>query len=212
MKNLSTLLFGIFITFSTVSWAQQSNTEGLFLNVSGESVTQSSDLSYNFLGRDYVVFDDDRGGGLNLKAGYGFSPLFTLYLGYSLSGMERNGADVNPLSDEDEKYALSFFELGGRFTFRDESKKFRPHADITIGGVASVVDDDPETSASGGAISLGGGAQYFLSSVFALDASLMLSPGNYSDVKFFNEDARVNNDKGFFATRFSLGLTVYPFE
>lgn len=212
MKNLSKLLSGLLVAISTVSLAQQSNTEGLFLNIGGVATGQSSDLSYDFITRNNLVFDEDQGGGLNLKAGYGFSPLFTLYLGYSLSGMERNGADVNPLSDEDEKYALSFFELGGRFTFRDESKKFRPHADVTIGSVAAVVDDDPETSATGGAISLGGGAQYFLSNVFALDASLMLSPGNYSDVKFFNEDAQVNDDKGFFATRLSLGLTVYPFQ
>ena len=202
----------LMMLLTSVLMAQSSNTEGLFLNLGGVATGQSSDLSYDFITRNNLVFDGDQGGGLNLKAGYGFSPLFTLYLGYSISGMERNGADVNPLSDEDEKYALSFFELGGRFTFRDSDKKFRPYGDVALASVAAVVDDDPETSATGGAISLGGGVQYFLSSVFALDASLMLSPGSYSEVKFFNQDAQVNDDKGFSATRFSVGLTVYPFE
>ena len=118
--------------------------------------------------------------------------------------MERNGTDI-PFWEDDNNYALSLFELGGRFSFRDVNKKFRPYADVALTSTAAVFDNEPETSAKGGAISLGGGAQYFLSNVFALDASLMLSPGNFSDIVFANYSADVGDDGGFFATRFSLG-------
>ena len=204
---LSVLAF--LLTGHYVSVAQGSNTEGLFLNIGVSSTGFGSNLN---LGNDDIrVFDGDQGAGLNLKAGYGFSPLFTLYVGYSISGMERDGTDI-PFWDKDDQYALSLLELGGRFTFLEDNNKFRPYVDVALTSTAAVFDNDPETSAKGGALSLGGGAQYFLSNVFALDASLMLSPGSFSDVVFLDNDLEVDDDGGFFATRFSLGLTVYPFQ
>ncbi|WKN44987.1 outer membrane beta-barrel protein [Tunicatimonas pelagia] len=187
----------------------QSNTEGLFLNIGIASSSHSSDLRVENTNLD--VFDGDRGAGLNLKAGYGFSPLFTLYVGYHIAGMERDGTDI-PFWNGDDEYALSLFELGGRFTFLDNNSSFRPYADVALSSVVAVFDDDPETSAKGGAISLGGGAQYFINEIFAVDANLMLSPGAFNDVVFFDNDAGVDDDKGFFITRLSLGLNVYPFQ
>lgn len=115
--------------------------------------TSSTGLGANLnLGNEDIrVFDRDQGIGLNLKAGYGFSPLFTLYIGYSISGMERNGTDI-PFWDKDDQYALSILELGGRFAFLGSDKKFRPYADVALSSTAAVFDDDPETSAKGGAI------------------------------------------------------------
>ena len=205
-------LFAVFMLLTachSVVQAQQSNTEGLFLHIAATSTGFGSDLNLN--NEDIRVFDGDQGVGLSLKAGYGFSPLFTLYLGYSISGMERNGTDI-PFWNDDNNYALGVLELGSRFTFRDGDKKFRPYASVTLASVAAVFDDEPETSAKGGAISLGGGAQYFLSDVFALDAGLTLSPGNFSEIVFIDNDVDVDDDGGFFAARFSLGLTVYPFH
>lgn len=192
-----------------LAFSQVSNTEGLFLNIGATSAGLSSDLN---LGVNSIrVFDQDRGGGMSLKAGYGFSPLFTLYAGHSISGMKRNGTDI-PLWRNDDRYALILFELGGRFTFRDDRKKFRPYADVALSSTAAVFDNKPETSARGGTLTLGGGGQYFLSNVFALDASLLLSPGSFSNIVFANYNADVDDDGGFFANRFSLGLTVYPFQ
>ena len=211
MKVLPKLLLGAgsLLISGQLAFSQASNTEGLFLNIGATSAGLGSDLN---LGVDGVrVFDGDGGGGVSLKAGYGFSPLFTLYAGYSIAGMERRGTDI-PLWRDDNRYALSLLELGGRFTFRDNGKKFRPYADVALTSTAAVFDNDPETSAKGGAITLGGGGQYFLSNVFALDANLLLSPGRFSNIVFANYSTDVEDDGGFFATRFSLGLTVYPFQ
>ena len=211
MRISKKLLLGVSLGLLSgqLAFSQVSNTEGLFLNIGATSAGLSSDLNLGVNG--VQVFDRDGGGGISLKAGYGFSPLFTLYAGYSISGMERNGTDI-PFWRDDNQYALSLLELGGRFTFRDASKKFRPYADVALTSTAAVFDNEPETSAKGGAITLGGGGQYFLSNVFALDASLLLSPGSFSNIVFVDYSADVGDDGGFFATRFSLGLTVYPFE
>lgn len=207
MRNFFALL--LLVAVSTVSKAQQSGTEGLFLNIGLTSTGLSSELgSANSNAR---VFDEDLGAGLTLKAGYGFSPLFTLHTGLTVAGMERNGTDV-PILGGDDEYALTMFELGGRFNFREANHKLRPYAEVALTSTTAIFDDKPETSAKGGAFSFGGGAQYFLSNVFALDAGLILSPGGFSDVVFFNNEIDVDDDGGFFATRFSVGLTVYPFQ
>ncbi len=211
MKIIQKLALGAFslLVSSQLAFSQVSNTEGLFLNIGATNAGLSSDLNLGVNG--VRVFDRDGGGGVSLKAGYGFSPLFTLYAGYSIAGMERNGTDI-PLWRDDDQYALSLFELGGRFTFRDDRKKFRPYADVALTSTAAVFDNDPEISAKGGALTLGGGGQYFLSNVFALDASLLLSPGGFSNIVFVNYTTDVGDDGGFLATRFSLGLSVYPFQ
>ena len=207
MRKFFTLL--LLVVGSIVSKAQQSGTERLFLNIGLTSTGLSSELgSANSNAR---VFDKDLGAGLTLKAGYGFSPLFTLYAGLNIAGMERNGTDV-PILRGDDEYALTMFELGGRFNFREANHKLRPYADVALTSTAAIFDDEPETSVKGGAFSFGGGAQYFLSNVFALDASLILSPGSFSDIVFIDNNVDVDDDGGFFATRFSVGLTVYPLQ
>lgn len=207
MRKFSVLL--LLVVGSTVSKAQQSGTESLFLNVGLTSTGLSSELGAAT--SNARVFDGDQGGGLTLKAGYGFSPLFTLYAGFNISGMERDGTDI-PFWKEDDEYALTMFELGGRFNFREANHKLRPYAEVALTSTAAIFDDRPKTSAKGGAFSFGGGAQYFLSNVFALDAGLILSPGRFSEIVFIDNDVDVDDDGGFFATRFSVGLTVYPFQ
>ena len=207
MRKFFTLL--LLVVGSTVSKAQQSGTERLFLNIGLTSTGLSSELgSANSNAR---VFDEDLGAGLTLKAGYGFSPLFTLYTGLTVAGMGRNGTDV-PILQGDDEYALTMFELGGRFNFREANHKLRPYAEVALTSTAAIFDNKPETSAKGGAFSFGGGTQYFLSNVFALDAGLILSPGRFSDIVFANYNMEVDDDGGFFATRFSVGLTVYPLQ
>ena len=207
MRKFFTLL--LLVVGSTVSKAQQSGTESLFLNIGLTSTGLSSELGSAT--SNARVFDEDLGAGLTLKAGYGFSPLFTLYTGLTVAGMERNGTDI-PFWNEDDEYALTMFELGGRFNFREANHKLRPYAEVALTSTAAIFDDKPETSAKGGAFSFGGGAQYFLSNIFALDAGLILSPGRFSDIVFANYNMEVDDDGGFFATRFSVGLTVYPFQ
>ena len=203
---MKTLLLSSIILLATCAGSlAQSNTEKLFLNVGVVGAGFSSDIKLN--NNSFTVFDGDGGGGFNLKVGYGFSPVFTLYLGLGASGMRRNGTNI-PFIEGDNEYGLGFFELGGRFNFRDNSKKFRPYAEVALSSVAAVFDDEPESSFGGGGFSFGGGGQYFLNDIVALDASLILTSGSFSQVIVLDQNL---NDRGrFFATRFSVGLTLYP--
>ena len=203
---MKTLLLSSIILLATCAGSlAQSNTEKLFLNVGVVGAGFNSDIK--LVSNSLTVFDGDGGTGFNLKAGYGFSPVFTLYLGIGASGMNRNGTNI-PLIEGDNQYGLGFFELGGRFNFRDNSKKFRPYAEVALSSVAAVFDDEPESSFGGGGFSFGGGGQYFLNDIVALDASLILTSGSFSQVIVLDQNL---NDRGrFFATRFSVGLTLYP--
>ena len=203
MKTL--LLSSILLLATCAGTMAQSNTEKLFLNIGVVGAGLSSDVK--LVNNSVTVFDGDGGAGFNLKAGYGFSPVFTLYLGLGVSGMNRNGTNI-PFIEGDNQYGLGFFELGGRFNFRNNSKKFRPYAEVALSSVAAVFDDEPESSFGGGGFSFGGGGQYFLNEIVALDASLMLTPGSFSEVVVFDQD--VDEKGNFFATRFSVGLTLYP--
>ena len=57
-----------------------SNTEGLFVHLALDGQA----LDYN----EDDLDQNDSGGGLALRVGYGFSPLFTLYGGLSGAGVE----------------------------------------------------------------------------------------------------------------------------
>jgi len=83
-----------------------------------------------------------------IKAGYGFSRLFTLYLG--IEGAEMNAGDFS--GDENEEFGLGFAELGAQFNFR-------------TGKPAAVFDpdEDSDITFTGGGITLGGGLKYFVS-------------------------------------------------
>ena len=175
--------------------AQASNTEGLFLHLALDG--QSLDYS------DDGIDNRDGGGGLALRVGYGFSPVFTLYGG--LSGADMDGGD-NPVAGGD--YGFGAGEIGARFHF-NRGSDLRPYLDVALRGV---VADLEERGAEfrGGGVALGGGLAYYLSPTVALDAAVRVGGGRFDDLDLGRVSLDLGDDSGYGEGRISLGVTLYP--
>lgn len=107
-----------------------------------------------------MAFDgpgDAEGGGLGLRAGYGVSDRFTLYLGVEGAGLD-GGRGFEGLGD-DEEYSVLYIELGSRFHFRP-GQQLEPYADVAFAVVG--LGYDGAGSYAGNDVTYGGAA-YFTS-------------------------------------------------
>lgn len=181
------------------AWAQDgddSYTEKWYLHAHLQA--QSQDLGN--------ADDVDGGGGFGVRAGYGVSPLATLYTGLSFSSMSTEAA----LSEQNlgDEYGLVTFELGSQFNFR-RGKKWVPFFDAAIIGVASASnEDDRDVNVSGGGLGVGGGVKYFISPEFALDAGFYSSVGDYSDSDVDGDSRDIS--LAFNNGRLAFGFSWYP--
>ena len=162
-----------------------------------------------------MAFDgpgDAEGLGLGLRAGYGVSDRFTLYLGVEGAGLD-GGSGFEGLG-ADEKYGVLYIELGSRLHFRS-GHQLKPYADVALAvvglgydGVESYAGND--VTYGGAGVSLGAGLLYFLSPKFALDTGLAFMPGSLME----REVGRNNEDVDIALTsaRIHVGLSVYPFR
>lgn len=185
------------------AFAQSSNpakTEKLFLNI--------------HLNADRLKVEDGDGvggGGLGIKAGYGFSRLFTLYLG--IDGASMNAGNFpGDNNNEDEKFAMALVELGGQFNFKTAKPAAVPYAEVALSAQAIQFDPDQiaDITFTGGGLSLGGGLKYFVSTTLALDLGLSLTFGNFNEVEFANQTAEI--DQNSVITRLNFGLSWFPFN
>ena len=171
-----------------------SHTEGLFVHAA--------------LDGQAVEFDDDadgaeaEGGGLALRVGYGFSPLFTLYGGLSGAGVE---------GDRVGEYTFSAGEIGARLNF-NRDRALRPYLDLALRGVVAQ-NEDVDFEVRGGAVALGLGVAYFVSPSVALDAALRVGGGRADEVQLGTISLDVSEDElDFGEGRLSVGITAYPFR
>lgn len=173
-----------------------SNTEGFFLQG-----------HYQGHGLTVDVDDTDSGNGFGIKAGYGFSNLFTLYLGIDGASMDVSDSGTQALVAN--KYSLVYVDLGGRFNFRSGSNEVVPYIDGSLTGIASVYDTGAgEATFSGSGLSLGGGIQYFFSPQFAFNGGLNLTFGEYNELEIAGETESVGLDVT--GARINLGFSWYP--
>ncbi|MGB3543704.1 outer membrane beta-barrel protein [Rubrivirga sp.] len=173
-----------------------SNTEGLFVHLA----LDAQSLFYNEDDFD----QDDSGGGISVRLGYGFSPVFTLYLG--VSGATVDGDTNGVIRDE---YRFAAGEIGARLNL-NRGSAWRPYLDVSLRGVTAS-DDDVELEFTGGGVAFGGGLAYFVSPTVALDAAVRIGGGEFSEVDF-GVIAFDLEESGYGEGRFSLGITAYPFR
>lgn len=175
-----------------------SDTEGLFLeaHLQGHGVTVGED-------------DTDGGNGLGIKAGYGFTPLLTGYLGIDVASMEV--ADPATQNFTASEYTLAYVDLGAQVNFRSGSNSLVPYLAGSLSGIASVYTTNAgDVTFSGSGASVGGGIQYFFSPQFALNGGLDFTFGSYDQVEANGETESV--DLGFTGARIDIGISWYPFD
>ena len=193
---LSTTLWTVAPAHAQEETGVKSNTERLFLQVS----LDGQSLDY----REEAFSDTDDGGGLSIRAGWGISPLVTLYAGIMGATMDgqTNGITGN-------EYSWSGGELGVRLNFRS-GRSLVPYANVALRGVAAT-EDDLDLEFRGGGFTLGGGVSYFMTPAVALDLGLHFGGGRFDEVQVGRISNGIDEDDfGYGEGRLSLGLTFYP--
>jgi hypothetical protein len=155
---------------------------------------------------------DAEGLGLGLRAGYGVSNRFTLYLDVEGAGL--NGGGGFEGLGADEKYGMLYIELGSRFHFRSE-QQLKPYGDVALAVVGlgyegAESDAGNDVTYGGAGVSLGAGLLYFLSPKFALDTGLAFTPGSLMEREVGRNSEDV--DIALTSARIHVGVSVYPFR
>jgi hypothetical protein len=197
--------------------APDSNTEGLFLqgHLSGASVEVESNLRQ-------VADEDGSGGGLGIKVGYGFTPVFTLYAGLDVAALDNFNPGIFGIDDEivdpffnDEVGYLSF-DLGTQLNLGAGRNRLVPYLDLALSysGIVYELNDNffnEDITVSGAGVSLGGGLKYFLSPTVALDISLTGTASEFEDVTIDGDEFDIPGlEFDTRAARFGFGIAWYP--
>jgi hypothetical protein len=154
--------------------------------------------------------EPDDGGGIGVRAGYGFNRRFTGYL-------EIDGVVFDtPNPDFGGYWGLAHVDLGVRFHFANSLRRWVPFLEGAFGAQAldldratvdgEVVDD---VHISGGAASLGGGVSFFATETLAIETVLKVSAGSFDQITVGNV-TRSGMDVEATSTRLKIGIAWWP--
>ena len=149
------------------------------------------------------------GGGLGLQVGYGFTRMFSAFVGFDLA---RLGSDVEGLEGT---FGLAQFALGGRASFPLVTSPLMPYATVAVGQRAlgaEVEDEDgdeTDLTFSGFTFDVGGGVQYFLSPKLAIDGGLNVGFGKFGKLEIDDDDNDIDVDNTT-AIRLRVGVSFFP--
>lgn len=160
--------------FATAVEAQESTTRGFNLGVYLEGAALTVEEG-----------DQNGGGGIGVRAGYGFNRIVTGFLNIDGTTIEVAEDDA-PTGD----WVMVHFDLGARFHFANSLRSWVPYLEAAFSG--RVVELDPalvngtdvgELSFNGGALTVGGGISVYLRETLALDIGLLVSGGQFNEIK-----------------------------
>jgi len=154
--------------------------------------------------------DRETGGGGGLMIGYGVSRRVAIYLGVTGTRVRVSNPDIG------DEYTLGQADLGVRVSFRGPEDRFIPYfvaavtgmsakADIPIGNGATV-----EGEMRGGGLTLGGGFSHYFNPSLALDVSLLLTGGRFTELRFGPISAEIPDELEANAGRLTIGLNWSP--
>lgn len=151
------------------------------------------------------------GGGLGVRAGYGFNRIFTGFVEIDGSKIEIDEAGTIIGSWE-----LAHAEVGARFHFANSLRRWVPYVETSIGARAVTVrdaafagQDRGNVTFNGGAFTLGTGLSAYLKPTLAFDASLKWTGGKFTEIDL-GDTAIQNLDIEAASFRFGLGLIWWP--
>lgn len=160
-----------------------------------------------------VAYEGDRdgeGAGWGLRLGYGFSDLFTGYVGVEGASIsEGDGFEGLP---EGDSYGLVYFDLGGRFHFRRDHR-WVPflEASGSVVGLYFDTSDDQEDQYGGASFTAGAGLLYFATPHLALEGAASMTAGSLMERELAGSSQDID-DIGMAGVRLSLGVAYYPFD
>ena len=202
-RIVRTALLGVLVGFASVparAQAQQSTTRGFSFGA-------------QLIGTSLAVEQDDanRGGGLALRAGYGFNRIVTVFV--QLDGSQ---IDIPRGDNIVGEWGLAHADIGARFHFANSLRRWVPYLEAAV-GARSVSVDNPRVdgerldklSFNGGAFTVGGGISTHFSPSWALDVSLKVSGGQFTEIDVGSAAIR-NLDLDATSTRFGVGVVWWP--
>ena len=191
------LAAGMTVAASTAGAQERVNTRGLSIgaHMNGSSIKVED-------------ADQESGGGLGLRVGYGFTPMFSAYIGSDVAKVSV------PESLGDGDFLLTHAELGMRANFVG-ARSWMPYLDLSIGQrmASAEVDDGAGNTSdhelSGMSFGFGGGVQWFFSPSFALDLGLKYTMGEFSEYKIDNVTLS-GGELDAKSTRLNVGFSWSP--
>ena len=178
-----------------------------------ESTTRGLNLGFHLASSALKLEDGDdesTGGGAGIVVGYGLNR--TVMLLFQLDGILFDVEDA----DVEGEWTMGHADLGVRFHFASTLRKWVPYLQVAATGRAVTVNDaqvgndtDAEVTFSGGGLSGGGGLMVYLKETLALDLQLMLTGGQFTDVKVDNVTVS-GLEIDATSSRLSLGLSWWP--
>jgi hypothetical protein len=193
---MRTLLLALALGLAPAAHAQFSTTEGFQIGASFYGNTLN--IAY-----DDDIIDEDAdygGGGIGLRAGYGFNRLFTLYLDFG------GGQVALDDCDDDCDVNFGYGEIGGEFSFGGPAQRWVPFVNVGLSGVTLSSNEGVDTEIRGGGLKLGGGVSYFATPQLGIRASLNLAGGGINEVEIGGDSEEVE-DTTYGLGRINLGVT-----
>lgn len=189
----------LLLLLPAASASQQSTTRGLSLGIQVQGISLSVEDG-----------DPAGGGGLGLRAGYGFNRIVTAFLQLDGSQIDLEGSSLQG------EWGLAHGEIGARFHFANALRRWVPWLEVAAGTRAVQVDNAEvegtvveRVDFNGGALTLGGGLSAYLSETLALDVSLKWTGGTFTEIDL-GEVAVRQLDIEATSSRFGVGLVWWP--
>ena len=182
--------------------ARASSTKGFFLGLHGNSSTVESDEQDG----QGIGTGDERGSGLGLQLGYGFTHNLALVLDGTGALLDLDGEDVG----------LGHFDIGLRYAFTGPTRPVVPYLEAAFSGYGLGQNDADfgdgttgDVTLTGTGFTFGGGLQYYVAPKWALGAAFKYTTGEFDKVKV--DDVSVDDlNIDATTTRINLGVTWYP--
>jgi len=151
------------------------------------------------------------GGGLGIRAGYGFNRIVTGFV-----HVDGSQIDITEGGSIVGSWNLAHAELGARFHFANSLRRWVPYVETSVGGRAVEVRDAEFAGESagnvtfnGGAFTVGTGVSTYFKPSLAFDVSLKWTGGKFTEIDLGNT-VQKNLDIEASSFRFGLGLIWWP--
>jgi opacity protein-like surface antigen len=184
-----------------ISSAQKSTSRGLSIGLQalGTSLTVENG-------------DENNGGGLGLRVGYGFNRIVTGFI--TLDGSTVQIPSTNSFVAGD--WTLAHAEVGARFHFANSLRRWVPYLETAIGARSVSIDNASvnnspagKVSFNGPALSVGTGMSVFVTRKWAFDAGLRWTGGKFTEIDLGNAALR-NLDIEAASFRLGVGVVWWP--
>jgi opacity protein-like surface antigen len=156
--------------------------------------------------------DENNGGGLGLRVGYGFNRIVTGFI--TLDGSTVQIPQSNSFVAGD--WTLAHAEIGARFHFANSLRRWVPYVETAIGARSVSIDNASvnnspagKVSFNGPALSVGTGLSVFVTRKWAFDAGLRWTGGKFTEVDLGNTALR-NLDIEAASFRLGVGVVWWP--